>query len=132
MRAQTKELLRLFARLPDDEKRTLLAFAEFLAVRLDSETASQDGAIPEPILTPSPENETVIAAIRRLSKSYPMLDKATMLNETSSLMAEHVLRGRPAPEIIRKLDAAFQRHYEKLKSPRVAPPHPPERIPPDD
>nr|VFK16326.1 MAG: hypothetical protein BECKLPF1236B_GA0070989_10933 [Candidatus Kentron sp. LPFa] len=116
MRAQTKELLRLFSRLPDDEKRTLLAFAEFLVGRLDSGVAPEDDRIPEPVLTPGPENETVIGAIRRLSKSYPMLDKASMLNETSSLMAEHVLRGRPAPEVIHKLDAVFQRYYEKLKS----------------
>nr|VFJ71542.1 MAG: hypothetical protein BECKFW1821C_GA0114237_102739 [Candidatus Kentron sp. FW] len=122
MKAQTKQLIRLFSRLPDSEKKTLLAFAEFLVNRLDSKVALEDESIPVPTIIPRPENETVISAIRRLSKSYPMLDKATMLNETSSLMAEHVLRGRSAPEVIDKLDAVFQRHYENIKSPDAIPP----------
>nr|VFK53151.1 MAG: hypothetical protein BECKTUN1418F_GA0071002_101716 [Candidatus Kentron sp. TUN]VFK53987.1 MAG: hypothetical protein BECKTUN1418E_GA0071001_101916 [Candidatus Kentron sp. TUN]VFK56093.1 MAG: hypothetical protein BECKTUN1418D_GA0071000_104112 [Candidatus Kentron sp. TUN] len=117
MKAQTKQLIRLFSHLADDDKKTLLAFAEFLGSRLNSEEALDAQSIPAPVLIPRPENETVIAAIRRLSKTYPMLDKAIMLNETSSLMAEHVLRGRPASEVIDKLDAVFQRHYESMKSP---------------
>nr|VFK12707.1 MAG: hypothetical protein BECKLFY1418C_GA0070996_100152 [Candidatus Kentron sp. LFY] len=121
MRIQTKELIRLFSRLPDDEKRTLLAFAEFLVGRLDSETAQESDSIPVPLLIPRPDNETVVAAIRRLSRSYPMLDKATMLNETSSLMAGHVLRGQPAPEVIDKLEAVFRGHYENMKSSSAVP-----------
>nr|VFK37338.1 MAG: hypothetical protein BECKSD772F_GA0070984_101413 [Candidatus Kentron sp. SD]VFK48881.1 MAG: hypothetical protein BECKSD772E_GA0070983_11475 [Candidatus Kentron sp. SD]VFK78711.1 MAG: hypothetical protein BECKSD772D_GA0070982_102232 [Candidatus Kentron sp. SD] len=116
MRTQTKELIRLFSRLPDGEKRTLLAFAEFLVNRMDGEMAPEGESIPLPTPMPRPESETVIAAIRRLSKGYPMLDKPTMLNETSTLMAEHVLRGQPASEVIDKLEERFQRHYENMKS----------------
>jgi len=116
MKAQTKQLIRLFSHLPDGEKKMLLAFAEFLVRRLDGERVPEDESLLAPVLIPRPGDETVIGAIRRLSKSYPMLDKATMLNETSSLMAEHVLRGRSAPEVIDKLEAVFQRYYEKIAS----------------
>nr|VFK27422.1 MAG: hypothetical protein BECKMB1821I_GA0114274_100330 [Candidatus Kentron sp. MB]VFK30635.1 MAG: hypothetical protein BECKMB1821G_GA0114241_10687 [Candidatus Kentron sp. MB]VFK74302.1 MAG: hypothetical protein BECKMB1821H_GA0114242_100330 [Candidatus Kentron sp. MB] len=116
MRAQTKRLIQLFSHLSDSDQKTLLAFAEFLANRADDGAEPEAESIPEPVLIPRPEKETVVAAIRRLSKSYPMLDKAVMLNETSSLMAEHVLRGQPAPTVIDKLEALFQRHYDKIKS----------------
>jgi len=119
MTTQSKQLNRLFSRLPDEEKKTLLAFAEFLVSRsgLEEEPVSS-----EPNYIPRPEKETVIGAIRRLSKTYPMLDKATMLNETSSLMGEHVLHGQSAPDVIDKLEVVFQRHYEEMKSSQPNPP----------
>ena len=69
----------------------------------------------EPVNLPRPENESVVAAIRRLSKSYRMLDKSDMLHETSDLMSSHVLKGRPAEEVIDELEVLFLRHYEKKK-----------------
>ena len=43
-----------------------------------------------------------------------MLDRSKMLNETSSLMTQHVLNGRAATEVIDELEIMFKRHYEKL------------------
>jgi hypothetical protein len=40
-----------------------------------------------------------------------MLDRHLMLDETSTLMAGHVLRGRPARDVIDELEALFARHY---------------------
>lgn len=114
MTPETRRLTRLFSRLPEDDKKTLLAFAEFLASR--GESPVEDGPSPVPIPMPRPENESVIGAIRRLSKTYPMLDKARMLNETSSLMGEHVLHGKPAPAVIDRLEAVFERYYRDFSS----------------
>jgi hypothetical protein len=36
-----------------------------------------------------------------------------MLNETSGLMTEHLMQGRPAPEVIDELEALFRRHYQQ-------------------
>ena len=105
-----KQLVKLFKALPAAEQQTLLQFAEFLAER----TADQRPDLPEPKDIPRPENESVIKAMRRLSASYHMLDKSKMLNETSSLMAEHVMGGRPAVEVIEELEILFERHYRKL------------------
>jgi hypothetical protein len=58
--------------------------------------------------------ETVVAAIRRLSASYPMLDRRRLLNTTSSLMAQHILQGRAAAEVIDQLEQAFLEHYREL------------------
>jgi hypothetical protein len=38
-----------------------------------------------------------------------------MLNETSSLMAAHVLNGRPARDVIDDLEALFARHYDAYR-----------------
>lgn len=43
-----------------------------------------------------------------------MLDRSKLLNETSALMAQHVMQGRSAVEVIDELEVVFQTHYEKV------------------
>lgn len=90
----------------------MLAFADFLHARAE---AAQTQPPPEPAMpqpAPRPDNETVMAAIKRLAAGYPMLDRALMLNEISGLMSEHLLHGRPAAEVIDALEALFDRYYQ--------------------
>lgn len=108
-----KRLAELFDRLPETERKTLLDFAEFLAER----AGHQAPAVPqEPLDIPRPAEENVVAAMKRLRETYPMIDHSRMLHEASGLMAEHMMQGRPAPEVIDKLELMFVRHYEKHKS----------------
>lgn len=107
-----KRLLKLFRALPESEQRMILEFAEFLSAR----TEAAPRAIPEPKHVPRPEGESVIKAMRRLSTSYHMLDKAKILNETSALMAQHVMQGRDAREVIDELEVVFESHYQRLIS----------------
>ena len=58
----------------------------------------------------------MIAAIRRLSATYSMLDRGAMLNETSALMSAHVLQGQGATQTIDALEALFVRHYETFRT----------------
>ena len=115
--ADERQLLRHFRALDADAKRTLLAFAEFLATRASDTGGEAAPRLPpaEPVLAPRPAQESVIAAIQRLRRSYPMLDSSTMLNETSALMAGHVLHGRPAAAVIDDLEALFAQRYAALK-----------------
>ncbi|RMD69783.1 MAG: Crp/Fnr family transcriptional regulator [Gammaproteobacteria bacterium] len=101
--------MHLFRRLDEQDKQTLMAFAAFLASRAQEKEA----APVEPRIIPRPPKESVVGAIKRLSASYPMLDKAKLLNETSALMAQHVMQGRPAKEVIDELEVMFRRHYER-------------------
>lgn len=107
-----RRILKLFSSLRDSDKETLLAFAEFLAARCPDVDPSR---LREPKHLPRPKQETVIKAIKRLSASYPMLDRAKMLNETSSFVTQHVLQGRSAPEVIDDLEAMFRQQYERFK-----------------
>lgn len=104
------KLLEAYRRLPPAEQESLLAFAEFLVSR--SGAAAAPAVIPEPEPIPRPDNESVIAAIKRLSASYHMLDRSRMLHETSGLVAEHLMQGRAAVEVIDELEVVFRRHYE--------------------
>ncbi|WP_295539545.1 hypothetical protein [uncultured Thiohalocapsa sp.] len=115
--ATQRRLLRLYRSLDAGAQDTLLAFAEFLAQRGGTAApASAQAAIPEPAPEPRPADETVIGAIKRLRRTYAMLDSATMLQETSSLMAAHVLQGREAAAVIDELEALFATRYDALKA----------------
>jgi hypothetical protein len=50
-------------------------------------------------------------AIRRLTRTYPMLDRRKLMGQTSQLMAEHALQGRAVVEVIEELELLFARHY---------------------
>jgi len=105
-----KRLNELFAQLPEAERKSLLDFAEFLASRC--ELVAPPSLEPNPI--PRPDEESVVAAMKRLRETYHMLDHAKMLHEASGLMAQHLMQGRPAPEVIDDLEAMFLRYFEKL------------------
>lgn len=117
--ADQQRLLRLYRQLSKAGQRSLLDFAEFLVQRQDANdeaTEADAGPAREPLDIPRPASETVIAAIRRLSRTFPMLDKDEILHEASALMTAHVMQGRSAAEVIDDLEAVFRRHYERVKS----------------
>jgi hypothetical protein len=71
-----------------------------------------EGQFPRDI--PRPHSETVVAAMRRLSQTFHMLDTSALLHEASDLMTAHLMQGRPAAEVIDELEAVFRRHYERV------------------
>ena len=107
-----RQLRNLFTALDDDDQATLLAFAEFLATRHKEQAPAE---LPEPTSIPRPEKESVVGAIKRLSATYPMLDKGRMLNETSNLMTQHIMHGRAATDVIDELEVFFRQQYEQFK-----------------
>lgn len=114
-----QRLLRLFRELPPTEQEQLLSYAEFLAYRAqeaDSSPAAPAVADLEPRDIPRPESESVIAAIRRLSQTFHMLNKDELLHETSALMTAHVMHGKPAGQVIDELEALFRQQYDRLQS----------------
>ena len=102
--------MHFFTGLDDSRRHALLEYAEFLYQR--SEKKQQP--LSEPVLIARPDQETVVGAIKRLSASYEMLDKQHMLHELSGLMAQHMLQGRPAKDVIDDIEAVFDSQYNKL------------------
>jgi hypothetical protein len=102
-------------RLPEDQRQTLLRFAEFLLAEAP-ETESVPETLPEPKAIPRPAEESVIKAMRRLSETYFMLERGKLLNETSALMAQHVMQGRDVVEVVDELEVIFATHYERARS----------------
>ncbi len=103
-----ERLLACFDALDEARRQTLLEFAEFLRSRESKPAAPAAQELPPPSVEPAPPGESVVAAIRRLSRGYPMLDKAAILNDASALMAQHVMQGRPREEVIGELEALFR------------------------
>jgi hypothetical protein len=110
VKPEEKKLLRLLETLSAEQQNTVFAFVEFLAAR----NPAAEAAIPqEPLAVPRPAEESVVKAIKRLRKTYPMLNPDKLLHETSGLMMKHVMHGKPAVEVIDELEVLFARHYEK-------------------
>ena len=111
MRGEEKKLLELFDHLTSEQQDKLISFAEFLAV------AGEEGsAATGPVAIPRPAMETVTMAIRRLVKSYPMLDRRRLMGEASQLLAQHALEGRSSAAVIDDLELLFSRCFEQQKS----------------
>jgi len=110
MKPVEKKLLNIYRKLDDEDKQTLEKFAAFL----QSNTDEKNTPTPEPVLIEPKQEETVVGALKRLSASYPMLDKSIMLNQTSTLMTQHVMQGRAKEEIIPELESVFSEQYQML------------------
>jgi hypothetical protein len=119
METPEQELLRLYRKLAAGERATLLAFAEFLGSRRVAGSVTSPGKpakVREPEVTERPEQESVVAGLKRLSRTYPMLDKSEMLSATSDLVATHIMQGTDAAIVIDELEAIFEKHYLQFKS----------------
>ena len=112
-----RKLAQIFRSLSEGDRNTLVRFAEFLAASGSSPAMGRQEAL-DPKELPRPRQESVVSAIKRLSRSYYMLDRSRMLDETSGLMAAHVLNGRSAKEVIDELEVMFARHYAAYREQR--------------
>ena len=91
--------------LTDAEVASLLDFARYLRDRRPAAPA------PEIVDIPRPEHGSVINAIRRLTQTYPMLNRATLFNEASGLMARHMMHVETSEDTIDQLEALFKSRY---------------------
>lgn len=114
MKPIEKKLLKLFNSLDGPERDMLLGFADYLATRAGAEPATSPQAVPKPLDVPRPDKESVVAAIKRLSSTYHMLDDPRLLNEASVLMSQHVMQGREAEHVIDELQSLFAKFYEDM------------------
>ena len=118
MTSRTQQLLSLFESLAPGDQATLLAFAEFLAARGSVALAVPGRAampLPEPEKIDRPPDESIVAGLKRLSRTYPMLDKSEMLSATSDIVASHIMQGTDAVQVIDELEEIFASHYRQLK-----------------
>lgn len=127
MKDLEQRLLAYLRQLTQQDAHALLRFAAFLAgdqaatgaapglalQESGNETASP-AEIPQPRYSERPENERVVDALKRLSATYPMLDKKKLLDKASTLVAQHVMFGKPAREAIDEIEKLFAEAYDKF------------------
>jgi hypothetical protein len=98
-------LLAAFDRLDEAQQDALLDFAGVLAARDDGSAP----AVTRP--EPRPADESVVAAIKRLTRTYPAAGRRRLMGPVSMLMAQHALQGRTATEVIDELETVFELHH---------------------
>ncbi len=111
MKNKLREIKLLLAQLDADHQQAIVDYANFLVQRYKVEDSRAKDLKPESI--ERPRQESVIAAIKRLKKTYYMLETNTILDQTSALMGQHILKGREASDVIDELQSIFQAQYEQ-------------------
>jgi len=111
MNKSEKKLIRLYDALAPAEREMLSSFAEFLVTR-----TTKNQTIEEPVEIKRPPEESIVAAIKRLSASYPMLNKSKLLSDVSEKVTQHVVYGRKASDVIDELEVFFQQNYVQYVS----------------
>jgi len=111
-----RKLIKLFKALDVSKQETLLSFAEFLLSQSvnqsDLEQGDKKQIHTKPLDIVRPDNESVIKAIKRLSETYPMVDKDNILHPISDLMTAHMLQGKVAEKVIDELETVFLKEYQ--------------------
>ena len=116
MSVQEEQLLEYFQQLPVAQQQALLDYAAFLCQRYAEEPEPALQHPMAPLDIPRPEQESVIKAVRRLSKTYPMLDSNFLFEKTSSFMTRHLMRGEDGDTLIDEMEVFFQQAYESYLS----------------
>jgi hypothetical protein len=93
-------LFELHARLDERGRGMLLEFAEYLAARAGAPDSAR-------VVTLRPARESVLHAVRRLNRSYPMLGRAKLMRPVGDLLSEHLVDGRDAVAVIDELEALY-------------------------
>jgi hypothetical protein len=107
--SSVSQLSAVFEQLTPERQQSLYDFAQFLLLQQGGPKASAVSQTPLDI--PRPDAESVVAAIKRLAKTYPMLNREALLHDASTLMSAHVMQGRSANDVIDDLQALFESAY---------------------
>ena len=110
MKRDARTLAELFNSLDRERQDSLFDYAEFL----QSKGGTVKPEVGEPIEIPRPDSETVVGAIKRMKQSYPMIDSMEVFSVASSLMTDHMVKGRDAQEVINEIESLFEQTYKKL------------------
>jgi len=109
VKPSAKTLAEIFDYLPQEDQQTLFEFAEFLKSR----APEPELAISGPLGIPRPDEESVVAAIKRLKQNYPMLHQKELLHEVSSHMMAHMMQGKSAIDVINELEELFETKFKQ-------------------
>ncbi len=109
-----KKIALIFAKLDAQGQSSLLDFAEYLLAKSSpEEQVSTVRGLLSPTFEVAPESETVIAALKRMRRVYPMLDTGDLFNEASSLVTSNLMGGRPTKEVIDEIESLFDKYYQE-------------------
>ncbi len=106
----SQQLTDLYESMDDERKLSLCDFADFLYAK----AAPVSKEIPAPEDVSRPQEETVVGAVKRLKIKYHMVESMTVFSAASSLMTDHMVKGRDLVEVIDEMEMLFESAYDKL------------------
>lgn len=117
-------LVQMFDLLSPTHRETVLSFAEYLvdrnrrpgdaSVRDRSEVSA--GVLAQPAFEERPEDETVTAALSRLTRVYHMLDTDTLVERASDeLLSRDAIASMSQRGLVDELERFFAEHYQRAK-----------------
>lgn len=106
----SQQLTDLYESMDDERKLSLCDFADFLYAK--AEPVSKE--IPAPEDVSRPQEETVVGAVKRLKIKYHMIESMTVFSAASSLMTDHMVKGRDVVEVIDEMEKLFESAYDTL------------------
>ncbi len=106
----SQDLIDIYQAMDDNRKKSLSDFADFLYAQ--AEPVAKEIQPPEDV--PRPEQETVVGAIKRLKVTYHMVESMAVFSAASSLMTDHMVKGRDVVEVIDEMEVLFEAAYKKL------------------
>jgi hypothetical protein len=106
----SQQLTDLYESMDDERKLSMCDFADFLYAK----AAPVSKEIPPPEDVSRPQEETVVGAVKRLKIKYHMVESMTVFSAASSLMTDHMVKGRDLVEVIDEMEMLFESAYDKL------------------
>lgn len=107
---ERNRLLTAWHTLDQEGQRTVRLFAEFLSQQAECQT--NEPIQQEPLPIPKPERESAVFALKRLKKTYPMIEADfSLLEEASQLILKRVM-GATDTEVIGEMEALFTKKYQ--------------------
>jgi len=106
----SQALIDLYESMDDERKLSLCDFADFLYTKADPVSKE----IPAPENVPRPQEETVVGAVKRLKIKYHMVESMSVFSAASTLMTDHMVKGRDVTEVIDEMELLFENAYDKL------------------
>jgi len=106
-----KQLLKFFASLADEDQAAVVNFAGYLYQK----NPRKKDITEVPLDIERPDQESVVGAIKRLKKTYPMIESMEVFNKASELLSAHMLQGRDKKSVIDDLEELFKSTYENRR-----------------
>ncbi|MBF0424913.1 MAG: hypothetical protein HQL66_03725 [Magnetococcales bacterium] len=114
-KADERRLLSAWRSLAAAERHTLLQFAEFLVTRSNAVVATEPPPSLLPLDIPAPPGESAVKALKRLKKTYPMIDAdLQLLEQASAILMQRVL-GSPDASVVAQLEQLFRERYQRWR-----------------
>ncbi len=110
MKKNEKLFLNQFKQLNELQQQSVMDFTFFL---LSQQNNHEQGKIQVPQLIDKQADESVIAALKRLTATYPMINKNGVLDKATLLMSQHLLQGKEKIKVIGELESLFSEKYQQ-------------------